>query len=81
MPDRPAAPPLRAVRIAANCPICGKPAADAKYRPFCTKRCADIDLGRWLKEGYRFETEDTPSDEETGDGSGGGGRSPSGRDG
>jgi endogenous inhibitor of DNA gyrase (YacG/DUF329 family) len=73
MPDRPtAAPPLRAVRTAAKCPICGKP-ADAKYRPFCTKRCADIDLGRWLKEGYRFETEETPSDAETPDGGGRGG--------
>ncbi|WP_151718158.1 DNA gyrase inhibitor YacG [Gemmobacter serpentinus] len=34
-----------------SCPICQK-AADAKYRPFCSKRCADIDLGRWLKGGY-----------------------------
>ncbi|GHC22200.1 hypothetical protein GCM10007291_21930 [Gemmobacter nanjingensis] len=34
-----------------SCPICGK-AAEEKYRPFCSKRCADIDLGRWLKGGY-----------------------------
>ena len=33
------------------CPICGKPAAE-RYRPFCSPRCADIDLGRWLKGGY-----------------------------
>lgn len=33
------------------CPICGKP-ADPKYRPFCSARCADIDLGRWLKGSY-----------------------------
>lgn len=33
------------------CPICRKP-ADPKYRPFCSSRCADIDLGRWLKESY-----------------------------
>jgi endogenous inhibitor of DNA gyrase (YacG/DUF329 family) len=33
--------------------ICGKP-HDAKYRPFCSKRCADIDLGRWLNEDYRI---------------------------
>ena len=72
MADRPAAPPLRAVRIAAKCPVCGKP-ADLKYRPFCSKRCADIDLGRWLKEGYRFETDEAPGDEET-PGEGGGGR-------
>ena len=33
------------------CPICGKP-RDAAFRPFCSKRCADIDLGRWLNESY-----------------------------
>jgi endogenous inhibitor of DNA gyrase (YacG/DUF329 family) len=34
-----------------TCPICGKPRVE-KYRPFCSKRCADIDLGRWLGEVY-----------------------------
>ena len=58
-PDR--AAPLRAVRTEAKCPVCGKP-ADAKYRPFCTKRCADIDLGRWLKEGYRVPTDEPPGE-------------------
>lgn len=48
-PDRPV--PLRAVRTQAQCPVCGKP-ADEKYRPFCSKRCADIDLNRWLKGVY-----------------------------
>lgn len=33
------------------CPICGKPAV-ARFKPFCSSRCADIDLGRWLKGGY-----------------------------
>ena len=33
------------------CPICGKPATE-RYRPFCSKRCADVDLNRWLKGGY-----------------------------
>ena len=33
------------------CPICGKP-ADARLRPFCSKRCADVDLNRWLKGVY-----------------------------
>ena len=33
------------------CPICGKPMV-ARFRPFCSARCADIDLGRWLKGGY-----------------------------
>jgi endogenous inhibitor of DNA gyrase (YacG/DUF329 family) len=35
----------------AECPICRKPAAGG-FQPFCSKRCADIDLGRWLKGGY-----------------------------
>ncbi|HLG88804.1 MAG TPA: DNA gyrase inhibitor YacG [Alphaproteobacteria bacterium] len=33
------------------CPICGKP-VDPNLRSFCSKRCADIDLGRWLGERY-----------------------------
>jgi len=36
---------------AGRCPICGKPPA-RDYRPFCSKRCADIDLGRWLNGVY-----------------------------
>ncbi len=33
------------------CPICGKP-ADQKTRPFCSRRCADVDLHRWLTGVY-----------------------------
>jgi uncharacterized protein len=47
-----------------KCPTCGRP-GDAKYRPFCSRRCADVDLGRWLNESYRVPVEDddeTPSD-------------------
>lgn len=33
------------------CPVCGRPATPA-CRPFCSKRCADVDLGRWLNEVY-----------------------------
>ena len=33
------------------CAICGKPVVEA-YKPFCSKRCANIDLGRWLKGSY-----------------------------
>ncbi len=36
-----------------QCPICQKP-AQAKYRPFCSARCADVDLGRWFTESYRI---------------------------
>lgn len=35
----------------ARCPQCSKPVAQA-YRPFCSKRCADVDLGKWLNEQY-----------------------------
>ena len=34
-----------------SCPLCRKP-ADPKFRPFCSKRCADLDLRKWLVEGY-----------------------------
>ena len=35
-----------------KCPICKKEVTDMKYRPFCSKRCADIDLGNWFTEQY-----------------------------
>ena len=34
-----------------RCPICAKPRETA-YKPFCSKRCADVDLNRWLSDGY-----------------------------
>ncbi len=41
---------------ARRCPICRRKLPDSeegkRYRPFCSKRCADIDLGRWLTGGY-----------------------------
>ncbi|MGE3281856.1 MAG: DNA gyrase inhibitor YacG [Alphaproteobacteria bacterium] len=46
---------------ARRCPICGKRSAP-RYRPFCSGRCADIDLGRWLKGAYRVETEEPPEE-------------------
>ncbi|QEX23747.1 hypothetical protein FRZ61_36860 [Hypericibacter adhaerens] len=45
-----------------RCPICGRP-RDPVHRPFCSKRCAEIDLGRWLKESYRVQTDESPEDE------------------
>jgi len=33
------------------CPMCGKPAHE-RLRPFCSKRCADVDLGRWITGQY-----------------------------
>lgn len=43
------------------CPICGKPAVP-QHRPFCSARCTQIDLGRWLKGNYRVETEEGPEE-------------------
>ncbi len=40
-----------------SCPICQKPTEKA-YRPFCSKRCADVDLGRWFNGSYAVPTED-----------------------
>jgi len=37
--------------MSAKCPICAKP-ADSAFRPFCSKRCADVDLQRWLSGRY-----------------------------
>ena len=41
------------------CPICGKP-MERTYRPFCSKRCADIDLGRWFNGTYAVAAEEEP---------------------
>lgn len=40
-----------------RCPTCGHPTA-ARFRPFCSRRCADIDLGRWLRGEYRIASDD-----------------------
>jgi endogenous inhibitor of DNA gyrase (YacG/DUF329 family) len=37
--------------IPPTCAICARPQSP-RYRPFCSKRCADIDLQRWFAEGY-----------------------------
>ena len=41
------------------CPTCGK-SGDEAWRPFCSKRCADLDLGRWL--GGRYAIPGEPAD-------------------
>lgn len=40
-----------------TCPICGKETVK-EFRPFCSRRCADIDLGRWLTGGYAIPVSD-----------------------
>lgn len=56
--------PLRPTR---PCPICSQPSTRANF-PFCSKRCADIDLNRWLTETYVIPAaeEGLSSDPETG---------------
>ena len=56
-------------RPVAKCAICGKPAAEP-FRPFCSKRCRDVDLNRWLSGVYAVpgkeeEDEDGLSDDRT----------------
>ena len=48
-------------KSARRCPICARPSV-AAHRPFCSRRCADVDLGRWLKGGYRIPTEEVPEE-------------------
>ncbi|MFC2966873.1 DNA gyrase inhibitor YacG [Acidimangrovimonas pyrenivorans] len=47
-----------------SCPICGE-TTDPQFRPFCSRRCADIDLGRWLTGSYAIPAEEEEADEDT----------------
>lgn len=56
------------VRVGGMCPICGNPTEPAT-RPFCSKRCAEVDLHRWFSGSYAIPvaetdefSEDDPSD-------------------
>jgi endogenous inhibitor of DNA gyrase (YacG/DUF329 family) len=40
-----------------KCPICGKPAIEAS-KPFCSERCRDVDLNRWLSGSYAIPGKD-----------------------
>ncbi|MBL8628938.1 MAG: DNA gyrase inhibitor YacG [Rhodospirillaceae bacterium] len=56
------------VRVSApKCVRCGK-AVEARYRPFCSQRCADMDLGAWATGAYRVATDEGPSDGSDGEG-------------
>lgn len=47
-----------------SCPTCGKP-TDPKFRPFCSQRCKELDLLRWLNGNYRIPVvEEEPAEEE-----------------
>ena len=45
-----------------SCPICKKE-ADDKYRPFCSKRCADVDLAKWFNGSYASPAEEIEPEE------------------
>jgi endogenous inhibitor of DNA gyrase (YacG/DUF329 family) len=47
--------------ITKPCPICGKPAAQ-DFHPFCSKRCADVDLNRWFTGVYTVPVEEGPEE-------------------
>ena len=54
--------------IPMTCPICRKPAVPA-FHPFCSRRCADVDLARWLKGSYAIpgppiEEDNPPHDDD-----------------
>jgi hypothetical protein len=49
--------------MTAKCPICRK-ASVKQYRPFCSKRCSDLDLGSWLNGNYRLLSEEEVSFED-----------------
>jgi endogenous inhibitor of DNA gyrase (YacG/DUF329 family) len=48
--QKPAAAPKQKSR-AKPCPVCGKSATQASH-PFCSERCRDVDLNRWLSGSY-----------------------------
>jgi uncharacterized protein len=45
------------------CAVCGKP-QDERFRPFCSRRCADVDLHRWLSGTYVLPAGDDDDDSE-----------------
>lgn len=45
------------------CPICRRQEAVPAYKPFCSKRCADVDLQRWFSGGYAIPTNEVVDDE------------------
>jgi len=50
-----------------RCAICRRPAT-ARYKPFCSARCANVDLARWLSESYRVPARPDEPQEDNGPG-------------
>jgi endogenous inhibitor of DNA gyrase (YacG/DUF329 family) len=59
MPPEPETPAPKAK----PCPVCGKPAT-AESRPFCSERCRDVDLNRWLSGAYAIPARPADDEEE-----------------
>jgi endogenous inhibitor of DNA gyrase (YacG/DUF329 family) len=59
--------PPKPARTAPACPICGKPAT-VEARPFCSPRCRQVDLNRWLTGAYAIPVveEDGAEDDDQG---------------
>jgi len=55
--------PRPAKAYAGKCPICGGPGAH-EFRPFCSRRCADVDLSRWLRGAYAIAGGQADADED-----------------
>lgn len=55
----------RSIARKSGCPICGKAVVE-RYRPFCSTRCADVDLNRWLSGRYAIPAEEPPDADEDG---------------
>jgi uncharacterized protein len=64
MPAKPSKDAVPRKRSGKKCPICGKPATEAS-KPFCSERCRDVDLNRWLSDSYRIPA--TKADDEDGE--------------
>ena len=60
----PAKSPESAAKPAKPCPICRKPSVEAS-KPFCSERCRDVDLNRWLSNSYAIPGK--PTDDEDAD--------------
>jgi len=54
---------LETLVLGKKCPNCRKYAM-LEFHPFCTKRCADVDLSRWLNEDYSIPGDEVVSNEE-----------------
>lgn len=66
--------------ITVNCPICQRPTVygpENEWRPFCSQRCKQIDLGAWASGSYRIEGSGPADDED--EGAGGAARAPDDR--